>query len=334
MRRATIAALLGAVLAVATAPAATVARPPSLLLFNALPDVETAFGVVRPTGKSRRILSREYSAVSWSPSGRQILAYGGPTGLAILDATGVPVRPLSMDNGFLTSASWSPHGPWLAGFIYRCKPSQSFCADLQIKRTDGSEERTLVSAGVLALGAGSLYEWAPDGRALAYSGSPTSVLEGEPTYKGLVIISLTGQTVTRPAFRDGAEPTWAPGGRRLAFSRNGQVYAVGRDGNGLKRLSRGPGAFGPSWSPDGRRIAYLQGERPPFAVQVLNLRRSRRTRIATVHTNAPFIWSPDGSRLAWTGFSSYDGAERVVVARADGRGNPREITVGEAVDWR
>jgi Tol biopolymer transport system component len=333
MRSATIAALLGAVLAVATAPAASVARPPSLLLFNALPDVETAFGVVRPNGKSRRILSREYSAAGWSSSGRQIVAYGGPTGLAILDATGVLVRPLSMENGFFSSATWSPHGPWLAGFISRCKSAQSFCADLQIKRTDGSEERTIVSAGVLDLGAGSLYEWAPDGRALVYSGSPTSVLEGERSYKGLVIVSLTGQKVTRPAFRDGAEPTWAPGGRRLAFSRNGAVYAVGRDGHGLRRLSRGINSFGPSWSPDGRRIAYLQGQ-GPFAIQVLDLKRSRTTRIGTAHAKVPFIWSPDGKRLAWTGFSSYDGAERVVVAQADARGSPREITVGIAVDWR
>ncbi len=331
MRIAAMAALLGAVIAVATAPGATVARPPSLLLFNALPDDETAFGVVRPTGKSRRILSREFSAHGWSPSGRQIVASGGPTGLAILDATGALVRPLSMKSGFFDSASWSPHGSWLAGFISRCKPTQSFCADLQIKKTDGSEERTLVAAGVLSLGAGSMYEWAPDGRALAYSGSPTSVLEGEPSYKGLVIVSLTGQTKTRPAFRDGAEPTWAPGGRRLAFSRKGHVYAVGRDGNGLRRLSRRLNSFGPSWSPDGRRIAFLQGK-GPFVVHVLDLRRSRTTRIATVHSKVPFIWSPDGSRLAWTGFS--DGAKRVVVARADGQGNPRAITVGEAVDWR
>jgi Tol biopolymer transport system component len=333
MRSATIAALLAAVLTVGTAPGASVARPPSLLLFNALPDVETAFGVVRPNGKSRRILSDEYSAAGWSPSGRQILAYGGPTGLAILDATGILVRPLSMESGFFISATWSPDGRWLAGFITRCKSAQRYCADLQIKRTDGSEERTLVSAGVLALGAGALYDWAPDGRALAYSGSPTSVLEGEPSYKGLVIVSLAGQTVTRDAFRDGAEPTWAPGGRRLAFSRDGKVYAVGRNGHGLRRLSRGVQSFGPSWSPDGRRIAYLQGQ-GPFAIKVLDLRRSRTTRIATVSAKVPFIWSPDGSRLAWTGFSNYDGAERVVVARADGQGNPREITIGVAVDWR
>ena len=144
------------------APGATLARPPSLLLFNALPDAETAFGVVRPTGKSRRILSREYSAKGWSPSGRQIVAYGGPTGLAILDATGALVRPLSIESGFFTGVTWSPRGgPWLAGLISRCKPTQSSCADLQIKKTDGSEERTLIAAGVLSLGAGSTVRVGP-----------------------------------------------------------------------------------------------------------------------------------------------------------------------------
>ena len=210
---------------------------------------------------------------------------------------------------------------------------RTVCADLRLIRTEGSEERLLVSAGVLALGSGALYDWAPGGRSLAYSGSPTSALEGEPAYKGIVIVTLTGQKVTHQAFWGGAEPTWAPNGRRLAFSRNGQIYAAGRDGRRITRVSRGVGSLQPSWSPDGRRIAYLQGTAGGF-IRVLDLRRGRWMRIATVTTKVPLVRSPDGTRLTWSDFDAHHGTRRVFVARADGKGEPRSITEGWMADWR
>jgi Tol biopolymer transport system component len=334
MRTAAIVVLLSALFTVATGTAAKSTRSPSLILFNAPPEVETAFGVIRPSGEGRRMLSHDYSARRWSPNGRQILAYGGPTGLAILDEAAHLVRALPMDNEFLDEATWSPDGRWVAGTTTRCQPPRDFCADLRLLRTDGTEDRVLVSAGLLALGSGVLYDWAPNGRALAYSGSPTSVLRGEPSYKGIVMVSLAGAKLTRKALRGGAEPSWAPSGRRLAFSRHGQIYSVRRDGRGLTRVSRGAGSLQPTWSPDGRRIAYLQNIRGGFAVQVLDLRRGRTARVARVSNKVPLVWSPKGARLTWSDFDAYYGTEHIFVARADGRGKPRQITEGWAPDWR
>ena len=324
MRITTIAVLIGSILAVASAPAASGTRPQSLILFNAAPDVETAFGVVRPDRKGRRFLSHEYSAVAWSPNGRRILAYGGPTGLAVLDDQARLVRALPMAHGFLLNVAWSPDGRWIVGMVERCPSLLPFCADLRILKVDGSEDRLLSDAGVLALGRGELFAWAPDGRSIVYSGSPTSVLESSPSYKGLVIVSLTGQKVTRPAFRDGAEPTWAPSGRRLAFTRNDNLYAVRSDGTRLTLLRRGNDWFEPSWSPDGRRIVYRQG-----AIYVLDLARGRVTRIGA---GWPAVWSPNGARLAWSGF--YAGEDYVFLGRADGHGKPRPLTPGRVADWR
>lgn len=251
MRIATIAVLLGSVLAVASMPAASGTRPQSLILFNAAPEVETAFGVVHPDRKGRRVLSNEYSAVAWSPNGRRILAYGGPTGLAILDDQARLVRALPMQHGFFNNVAWSPDGRWIGGVVDRCPSLQPFCGDLRILKVDGSEDRLLADAGVLALGRGELFAWAPGGREIVYSGSPTSVLQEPPTYQGLVIVTLTGKKVTYPSFHDGVGPTWAPSGRRLAFSRDNNLYAVRRDGTNIVRLRQGNDWFEPSWSPTG-----------------------------------------------------------------------------------
>ena len=325
VRIAAVAALLGSALALA-APASTVNRPPSLLLFNEPPDVETAFGVVRPNGKGRRILSRVYSAQAWSPSGRRILAYGGPTSLAILDDQGSVVQALPTGGRFLNEAAWSPNGRWVAGFSDRC-PSAAFCADLRVLRTDGSEDRTLVFGGVLALGAGRLFDWAPDSGSIAYSGSPNPG-QAPPGYRGIVIVSLEGRADTPEAFRNGAEPSWAPNGKQLAFSRAGQIYSARPDGTGLRRLTRGIRSSAPSWSPHGGRIAYLRASGDGFRIEVLDLQSKRVTRVATVGDKASLVWSPGGARLAWSG------TDHVFVAHADGRGKPRAITVGVDPDWR
>ena len=324
MRITTLALLLGSVIVVATAPASSGTRPPSLILFNAAPDVETAFGVVRPDRKGRRVLSDEYNAVAWSPNGRRILAYGGPTGLAILDERASLVRPLPMYHGFFLNVAWSPDGRWIAGLVSRCPHVQPFCADLRILSVDGREDRLLSDAGVLDLGRGVQFDWAPDGHRIVFSGSPTSALEGAPTYKGLVIVSITGAKTTSAAFRGAAEPSWAPKGPRIAFSRDHNLYSVWADGTHLTLLRRGNDWFEPSWSPDGRRIVFRQA-----GIFVLNLPRRR---VVRVDVGWPAVWSPNGARLAGSGF--HNGMDYVFVGRADGRGTPRALTPGRVADWR
>jgi Tol biopolymer transport system component len=324
----------GAILALAS-PASTANRPPSLLLVNVPSEAVTGFGVVRPNGKGRNMLSDEYTAKAWSPNGRQILAYGGPTGLAILDQRGQLVRALPMSNGFLNDAKWSPNGRWVAGLTDACA-YPDFCADLRLVRPDGSQERTLVTGRVLALGAGSLFEWAPDSRSIVYSGS----VESRPGYEGLVIASLSGGTVTAEAFRGGAEPSWAPKGKRLAFSRGDQIYTASRAAGGLKQLTHGTlSSFGPSWSPDGRRIAYQESLENGYRVDVLDLRRHRVThpyRAATplvlTEGGVAFVWSPDGTRLAYDG--SFQNEDYVFIASADGTRNRKPLTEGRVADWR
>ena len=75
-----------------------------------------------------------------------------------------------------------------------------------------------------------------------------------------------GGKARRLTSRGGSAPTWSPGGRALAFVRSVQLkrkskrrtpvlYRLGRDGRGLKQLTR-TYAEDPSWTPDGAAVLY------------------------------------------------------------------------------
>ena len=60
---------------------------------------------------------------------------------------------------------------------------------------------------------------------------------------GIAVVHADGRgfrMLTRQAGDSG--PAWSPRGRRLVFSRGGDLYAIGADGTGLRRLTRGPGS--------------------------------------------------------------------------------------------
>src|SRR5439155_26066156 len=81
------------------------------------------------------------------------------------------------------------------------------------------------------------------------------------------VLGLDGSGARRVVAGTNVSPSWSPDGTKLVFSRDWgryiyDVFVVGADGTGLRRLTHGPGEkLYPAWSPDGTKIAFSRGPR-------------------------------------------------------------------------
>ena len=121
--------------------------------------------------------------------------------------------------------------------------------------------------------------------------------------------------LTEHAGRDDADPSWAPDGSRIAFSRTGpaatQLKTIRPDGTHQTTVVRAaPSEAAPDWSPDSKRIAFAF---TPFDTNGWNSQLAIVDRdgsnmavitdIDGVYFHQP-AWSPDGRRIA---VARYDG---------------------------
>lgn len=100
------------------------------------------------------------------------------------------------------------------------------------------------------------------------------------------------------------EPSWSPGGRRIAYSsrRSGSfdIYAMNADGTETQRLTSTRDQDGnPTWSPDGKRIAFQRGQQGRLWVMQADGSGARRVTDDQAEEDEP-AWSPDGSWIVYT----------------------------------
>jgi len=83
---------------------------------------------------------------------------------------------------------------------------------------------------------------------------------------------------------------------------NNEIYSVGADGTGIKRLTNNAASDRqPTWSPDGTRIAFVSERSGAPEIYVMNADGSnvvRRTFAGTYCENPS--WSPDGTKIAYS----------------------------------
>jgi TolB protein len=97
-------------------------------------------------------------------------------------------------------------------------------------------------------------------------------------------------------------PCYSPDGRRIVFEsdRDGtqQLYVMGSDGSGQRRISFGEGRYStPVWSPRGDLIAFTKQQGGSFLIGVMRADGSGE-RILTegFHNEGP-TWAPNGRVL-------------------------------------
>ncbi|MDP1692674.1 MAG: Tol-Pal system beta propeller repeat protein TolB [Burkholderiaceae bacterium] len=142
--------------------------------------------------------------------------------------------------------------------------------------------------------------WSPDGRELAYVSFESQ--------KAVVWVQdvVSGQRRALANFRGtNSAPAWSPDGRQLvlSLSRDGgtQLFSMGRDGAGLKRLTQS-GAIDTeaTFAPDGRALFFVsdRGGGPQVYRMPAAGGNAERVTFAGAYNISPAL-SPDGRTLAY-----------------------------------
>jgi Tol biopolymer transport system component len=175
---------------------------------------------------------------------------------------------------------------------------------------------------------------------------------------GAIYVMEVGGTPTRVvAAKAGAvnmQPALSPDASRVAFSSNVEgkfsIYVVGGDGEGLRRLTDGPGEDSePAWSPDGSRVAFVRGFDATGSGVVVLTCASLANDILTVNVDdggngerpvevnltqgaggTDPAWSPDGKRIAFA--SDRAGSYDIYTMSADDGRDVRRLTVDDTAE--
>jgi TolB protein len=173
---------------------------------------------------------------------------------------------------------------------------------------------------------------------VAFDGAPPG--KAPMTDFDIQIVHLDGtglRTLTTSADWD-VDAEWAPDGRRLSFTRmlagavwrRSWIWTIGREGQGLRRLTRGQNA---RWSPGGRQLVIdapsMGSASDLFIVNADGTGRRRLT--AAPGYKMPAAWSPDGTMILFTLWPQ-ETTSYVCVMKADGTA-VRRLAEGIAGDW-
>jgi Tol biopolymer transport system component len=167
------------------------------------------------------------------------------------------------------------------------------------------------------------------------------------TAAALVLAAACSADVSRQARPASIEP--APRSSlhgRIAYStRGGDIWVMNANGSGRRRITHsGRGTdFDPDFSPDGRRIVFRtsRGRYAPDqygigleGIFVVNI-RTRRERQIQPRTGGLFpAWSPDGSKIAFSGLARTGGPlDTIHLMNPDGSGVVDIGPPGECATW-
>lgn len=224
------------------------------------------------TGAHLARIASHAATPTWSPDGRRIAftRLGTPENLNwpkralwVVNADGSGMRQLlslsrlgrDLDvSAGPNSIDWSPDGRQLV-----LMAQYSWWAWIYVVNVDGTHLRRLTE-NAWACDGGP--EWSPDGRTIAYWGTPPGARRIGPETSEILVMDAAGRDharLTRNLVGDD-NPTWSPDGNKIAFVRtrspqnpgSSDIYVISIDGSGARRLTHNGVAEGsPAWQPTG-----------------------------------------------------------------------------------
>lgn len=111
---------------------------------------------------------------------------------------------------------------------------------------------------------------------------------------------------------------------KLAFTTvrdgNFEIYSMNSDGTNQTNLTKTPaGDYSPAWSPDGLKLAFFSDRDEMYQLYVMDADGTNQRRVPTpdVWVFSKPVWSPDGGRLVFRGYTAEGTYDLFVVKVAD-----------------